>query len=180
MAASAACLGGQDRLTVLVVDQTGVASGDIANAIDLSRGVFDILGVKTSWSVCYRGETCVTPADHFIRMSVVPWSKGTMLGFARMDSVAGGHPQAYAFYSSAQRLAKRTHHPLSLALGCVMVHEMLHLMGLEHTPYGIMRTAFDSQELASVTHNPGLSPSQLKQFRAGVSRLNAMSLAAAR
>ena len=42
MAASAACLGGQDRLTVLVVDQTGVASGDIANAIDLSRGVFDI------------------------------------------------------------------------------------------------------------------------------------------
>ena len=68
MAVSGACLGGQERLTVLLYDSVGLMPGEVESAVDLSRRFFQSVGVETSWTVCRSLKSCAIPP------------KGPMLG----------------------------------------------------------------------------------------------------
>jgi hypothetical protein len=179
MGAAAASFGGQDPLTIVVLNAAG--AGDVQDAITMGSRIFQRLGVETSWSVCRRIEDCNFPQDRrYVRMSVIPHDTGKVLGFANTDAAAIGRPQGYAYYGPVSRLAKRTGNPTPMVLACVMVHEILHLFGLEHAPHGLMRAAMDTQAMTSASHGPALLPFQVKKLHSGLARLNAMQLAAAR
>lgn len=180
MGATAAC-GGSEPLKVIVLDQVGVDSGEMTQAMDLGRRLFDVLGIGTDWKLCRRGETCSMPQPGtYIRLSVVPWAKGAVLGFANPGSVSAGAPQAYAFHGAVARLSKRTQQAFGVALACVMVHESLHLLGLEHAAYGVMRENFDAQDLEYLTRGrPMMNAGQMKQLREGLNRLNEIRLTSA-
>lgn len=181
ISAAAVCTAQPERLEIVILDQVDVESTEMAYATDLGRRLFDILGVETAWTVCHRGQPCpMPPPGAYLRLVVVPWTKGSALGFASTDSMTSNSPQAYAFYLPVTRLAKRTEQPLGTALACVMVHEALHLLGLEHASFGIMREKFDTQDLANVTRNPLLSATQIMQLRHGLGRRKAVRLTAER
>ena len=173
--ATAICAGSPDRLAVVVQDHIGIESAEMANAADLGRRLFDRLGISTNWVVCRRGDDCpLPPPGSYIWLNIVPWTKGPMLGFANIDSMALGRPQAYVFHASVSRLAGKTHQPLAVPLACVMIHEALHLLGLAHAPHGIMRENFDAHDLLNVTSGrPMLNGSQNNQLREGMARLYA-------
>ena len=172
MAASAVCLGSQDRWTVVVLNYAGMGNEELEQAITLSRRLFQRIGVETTWSVCPRFDGCtLPPVGSYVRMSVVPWNRGPVLGFASTDSMAVGSPQAYAFHGPVSRVAKKTGFPSAVVLARVMVHEILHLFGLEHAPHGIMRESIDTQELANLASAPMLIPAQLRHMRDGISTL---------
>ncbi len=170
MAASATCLSGQQRLAVVLFDSVGIEEQDTKYALEQARWFFQNLEISTDWTVCRSLASCPMPSEGaYVRVSVVGWTKGTILGFARMDAAAGGHPQVYVFESAVRKAAGKD--PFARALACVMVHEILHSLGLEHAPYGIMRDNVGKQELASFLKGPAMPGYQLKQLRAGVSSL---------
>ncbi|MCX6621927.1 MAG: hypothetical protein NTY38_12810 [Acidobacteria bacterium] len=181
MGTAAVSFGAQDPVKIVVLNSAGLGSGDLDAAITAGRRLFQRLGVETIWSVCRRYEDCNFPQDgRYVRMSVLPHATGKVMGFANTDSAAAGRPQAYAYDGPVSRLAKRTGNPVSLALSCVMVHEILHLLGLEHAPHGLMRAILDGPDLANATHGPALLPDQVRQLRSGLAQFQTRQLAAAR
>jgi hypothetical protein len=171
-AASAVCLGSQNRLTVVVLNYTDVGIRDLERATGLSRELFQRIGVESTWSVCARSERCdLPPIGTYVRMIVAPQAMGLVLGFASKESIAAGNPQAYAFLGPVAKLAERTRCPLPVALARVMVHEVLHLFGLEHASFGIMRTTIGRQGLVNLASEPMLVASQVRQVHQGLSRL---------
>jgi len=181
ISAAAVCAAQRERLEIIILDQVEVESAQMAYATDLGRRLFDVLGVETAWTVCHRGQPCpMPPPGAYLRLVVVPWMKGSALGFASTDTMASDSPQAYVFQLPVTKLAKRTQQSLGTALACVMVHEALHLLGLKHTPYGIMREKFDTQDLTNVTRSPMLSANQIKQLSDGLAQRKAHRLTAER
>ncbi|MFN0167069.1 MAG: hypothetical protein ACKV22_11630 [Bryobacteraceae bacterium] len=177
MAASATCLSGQERLAVVLFDSVGIEEQDTKYAVEQAEWFFQNLGIPTGWTVCRSLASCPMPSEgSFVRVSLVAWTKGTLLGFARMDSAAGGNPQVYVFEGAVRKAAGKD--PFARALACVMVHEILHSLGLEHAPYGIMRDTVGTQELARFLKGPAMPGYQLKQLRAGLARLRPASAVA--
>ena len=180
LAATAVCLGNEDSLTVVVLNYAGVETQMLERAAGLSRGLCQRMGVESTWLVCPRPEECVPPpVGTYVRMIVAPQPKGRVLGHAITDSMANGNPMVYAFHGPVTELALRVRYPVWMVLARVMVHEVLHLFGLNHTPHGIMRATIDSQELADLASGPLLVPSQVKRVRDGLAQLRP-SLVAAR
>ena len=109
------------------------------------------------------------PELTYVRVSVVAWTKGAILGFANMDSAAGGSPQVYVFHGPVRKAAE--HSPFERTLARVMVHEILHSLGLAHSPFGIMRDTVGEQDLASFLRGPALRSDRMKQLHLGLARL---------
>lgn len=172
MAVSGACLGGDQRLSVVLFDSVGLPAGDAELAVVLSRRFFESVGVETDWTVCRSLNSCtMPPTGAYVRVSLVGWAKGSILGFANMDAAAGGHPQVYVFHPRIDGLAAKTKNPLGRVMACAMAHEILHSLGLEHAPFGIMREKIGDAELTSFGRGPSMQPSQVGQLRDGLARL---------
>lgn len=176
MAVSATCLGSESRLTVVVFDAVGVPQGDLEEALDLAGRFFRRVDVETKWTVCRSIKSCALPPPRtFVRVSIVPWTKGTVLGFANMESAELGSPQVYAFFGPVSKVGR--HDSLPRALAYVMVHEILHSLSLEHAPHGVMRDLIGRQELSTFLRGPGLPAYQARQLHEQLSRLERAELA---
>ena len=178
MAASTVCWGAEERLTVVLLDTVGISQvGDVA---ELGRRFFQSVGVESNWTVCRSVESCtLPPKGTYVRVSLVDWKKGKILGFANMQAAAGGSPQVYVFHPRTSELAAKAKHPLDRVIARVTVHEILHSLGLEHFPLGVMRETVGGADLDSFLRGPALPSNQVKQLREGVSRLQPALVAAA-
>ena len=181
MGTAAVSVAGQDSLTVVISDSAGIPDEDMTHAIGMGRRNFAVAGIETSWSVC-RQEACAMPREgSYVQISIVPRMNfsipglppGQVLGWAHKASAADGRPLAYVFHDSVKRAAENASQPVSGALAWVMVHEVSHLLGLEHAPLGAMHATPRSQDLIFVARGSGFAPTQAKNLRAGVSRLSA-------
>ena len=181
MGTAAVSAAGQDPLTVVVSDSAGVPDEDMTHAIEMGRRNFAVAGIETSWSVCRR-DACTLPREGgYVQISIVPrmnfsipgLAAGQVLGWAHKASAADGRPLAYVFHNSVKRAAENASQPVSGALAWVMVHEVSHLLGLEHAPLGAMHETPRSQDLRDVARGSGFAPTQTKHLRAGVTRLSA-------
>lgn len=177
IAASTVCLGAEERLTVVLLDTVGLSQVD--SVVELSRRFFQSVGVESNWTVCRSIQSCsLPPKGTFVRVSLVDWTKRNILGFANMQAAAAGSPQVYVFHPRTCHLAAQTKHPLDRVIARVTVHEILHSLGLEHVPFGIMRETVGGDELTNFGRGPAMPSNQVTQLRSGVSRLQPTLVAA--
>ena len=171
---------------VVVFDYVGLNDGNLEAAIETSRANFQREGVATNWSVCHRAEgrreKCTLPAEgSFVTINLVPQMKSALagiaasnfLGWSIRDSVADGRPIAYVFHRPVTASAAKAGQPLRVALAWAMVHEVSHLLGLNHAPSGVMRASPQTRDLLDVARGLGFAPCQGKQLHSGASRLYA-------
>jgi hypothetical protein len=57
----------------------------------------------------------------------------------------------YVLVEPSKALAERIPQPVAVVLGCVMAHEIGHLMGLRRGPNGIMRPKFERRDIQDAT-----------------------------
>lgn len=163
-------------LAVVVFDYAGVQPGVLASAATTGRRAFRTAGVETQWILCSSRQSCYLP-DRFVKVRILerpaagaPVSSDS-LGSTTICPDIDDCNVSFIFYDRVQDFADDASSPLDLALGYVMVHEIGHLMGLGHTPGGIMTAAFSAHDLhAAATGWLGFAAEDARKLRAAVAR----------
>ncbi len=178
-------------LNVVVLNEhSGVSREVLEEAIAIARRSFNQAGLGTAWSVCRYTDTrldhCEWPTAYVIlHLRLEPetttpgheaGSKGReFLGYAHTDRPGRPWPVAYIFYGPVRRIAAHGKNA-AVALGCVLSHELAHLLGLEHSPSGIMHAQLNERDLGMVAVGLGFRPDQVRVLRAGLPVLQAALL----
>ncbi|MGD0871010.1 MAG: matrixin family metalloprotease [Bryobacteraceae bacterium] len=157
MAVAGACYGAQEQVAVVIFDEAGVPAAVLKSAADTAREAFREVGVDTKWSVCRVSENpsehcTLPPAGTYLQAKVVPpalehgLESREALGYAVSPKGERG-VVSYAFYEPVKKFAEGDGQSVSLVLGYVMAHEIGHLLGMKHSPSGIMKPQFDRRDL---------------------------------
>jgi hypothetical protein len=171
MAAAPGCVCAQARMAVAVFNYAGAPHAVLTHAVETARMAYRAVGIETEWTVC-DSESCpqAPSADgHYLELLVMPRLRGSMPGRPAGYAAIGGpflRPRAYAFYDAVKSVADRTLRPASLVLGCVLVHETAHLLGLQHQSRGAMRASLDGGDMDSVATGRAFSAEEGQQLRA--------------
>ena len=145
----------QEPLSIVVFDNAGIPGATLRQAVETAREAYRTAGVVTEWSVCQISKDpefhCMLPrAGTYLKVIVLPeWKgpqEGEAMGFA-LTSGRNGGTVSYALSKPAQALASHTDQSLAVVLGCVMAHEIGHLLGLRHGTSGVMKPKFERRDL---------------------------------
>jgi hypothetical protein len=171
-----------ETLEVIVLDYAGLRGSHAEGAVGIAKTILGGAGLKTRWSVCNaaaleRGDCAGPLTSSHLRVLVEKQplrglTTPSVLGWANRESAEGDYPTAYAFFGPADELAVETGQPVSVVLGCVIAHEVFHLLGLEHSEQGIMRPRFRPSDIRPLSRGMTLlSSQQMNKARARVSKL---------
>ena len=158
MALGAACGAGEPAL-VIVFDNAGISTSAIEEAVSTAHGVFRRAGIDMAWNICLLSVAgkagCHLPSpDEYLRVSVVPRRKGPPATGEAMGAALttdGAGTVSYLFAEPADEFAIRVHQRLGVVLGCVMAHEVGHLLGLRHSFNGIMKPVFTENDMVAAS-----------------------------
>jgi len=183
------------RLTVVVLDYAGVPANQMAGAIRTARWAYRSAGIETSWTVCDfatpGADACgrPLPADgRYLELAVMPHrarsldtelTHGEPAGLA-LRGADFVRPRAYAFYAVTKNVAALTLRPLDVVLGCVLVHESAHLLGLGHEKEGVMRGNINAHDLDAAVAGRPFTAAEASRLRAGVAQFEGRGLRAGR
>jgi hypothetical protein len=157
MAAGAACYA-MENLQVVVFDYAATPRTVLDSAAEQARRWLQTAGVETQWIVCQvsrdpNQHCALSPAASYVQVKIVPpalearFHSQEAMGFAMKCPVTEGCDTSYVFYSRVLSLADSAARPAPLVLGYVMAHEIGHVMGMGHSPSGIMKAAADRRDI---------------------------------
>ena len=170
-------------ITVRVRNTAEVPPPVLQRASLEAKRIFHEAGVETEWLLCPPAwgegghepgcDMPHGPAD--LTLGIMPRSMEK--DFQVPDSAYGiaipssdGLPASYAYvlYGRVQELVKRAKHLEAGILGCVMAHEVGHLLlGRGHTPRGLMGANWDSQALLEAARGQlGFNGEQARRLQA--------------
>lgn len=166
----------QQSLNLMLVDYAGLSAGELDGTAHLAKTLLGGSGVETRWSICRSADLkagrCYPKGEYshvrvVVERELLNRNDPRLLGWANVDTASGPYPMVYAFSRGVETLAMETSQPRSVVLACVIVHELLHLLGLEHTEQGIMRPRFRRQDMKPLSNGLTLlSNEQLSRVRA--------------
>jgi hypothetical protein len=162
----------------------------IGPAVEIARRAFHSAGLESLWIVC-DPESCDVPLDSQssgsrLELFVMPTLRTPPpgaadrhpAGYAMADGFS--RPRAYAFYDAAESAADRTLRPLCLILGCILIHEAGHLLGLTHAAHGVMRPNLDGIDMDNAVRGWAFSDDERKRLREAVGGLSHLHTSARR
>jgi hypothetical protein len=154
-------------LRVRVVDHAQVPKDNLRRAVNAARDLFRSAGVDTVW---LGADGDVSAGDTDVEVNILapaqengPASKGA-LGYALRPGNENFGVSAYVFYRRVQETALERAAFGHELMAAVMVHEICHLFGLEHSPEGIMRANLDRAPMGQRR----FTPDQVKRLRDAV------------
>ena len=141
-----------DRLTVVIFDYAHVDHRLVLAAANEGRRAFRTAGVDTDWILCNPVEGCYVP-ERFVQVKILPRPLATTpvsqhgLGETTTCTTTEHCSASYVFFNRVLAFADDSSASADLTLTYVMVHEIGHLLGLSHSPRGIMTAAFTAHDL---------------------------------
>lgn len=173
--------GAEGGFTVVVFDYVGLPGRWMKSATGMSHQVFQEAGVETNWSVCpcsgsHRENCTLPPEGSYLRINVEsgkwPGVKlPTLMGWVPRESEMNRNV-AYVYYTQVSIHASKLGWPVSQVLASVSIHELSHLLGLEHAGSGLMHNPLQWQDVKDVTNGRAFTPNQAQQLRGGASCLS--------
>jgi hypothetical protein len=168
-------------ITVLVYDYSAFPGDRLARAEEEAARIFAQAGVALNWSHCTlspeapRLRSCEPATGPWLGVRLISESMAAkrQLRRAAMGNAEPGDPGgSYAgmAYLVPSRVADAySHLDLAVALGCVMAHEIAHLLGVSHSAVGIMNALWGVRELDLIpSHSLDFTGRQAEQLRNGV------------
>jgi len=177
MAAVHACACAQGLVDVAVFNYADVPRSVLAPAAETARRALLTARIESRWVICEAG---ACPQDllgaSYLQVFVMPRLLAPLTdrpdvhpaGFAMIAGFA--HPRAYALYDAAAMAAERTMRPMYEVLGCILIHEVGHLMGLGHQPHGAMRANLEAADMDSTTMGRAFTAEEGRKLRAAAGR----------
>jgi len=171
MAAAHWCVCAQGSFRAAVFNYAGVPHAILAPALEKARMAFLGVRIGSRWVIC-DPEGCEgrLPAGSYLEIFVMPRLR-TPLSGPSLDHAAGyampsgfARPRAYAFYDAANEVAQRTARPLDLVLGCILIHEAGHLLGLPHGRSGVMRPELEGADMDSAARGRAFSAEEGREL----------------
>jgi hypothetical protein len=154
LVAAGSGFGAEPKLAVVILDYAGVPAAVLKAAADTARDAFRKVGVETDWSVCRFSrdphEPCALPPVGTIQVKVLPLAMQGRPQSCEAMGYAVMCPRcmtSYAFYQPVEALARSAEQSVSVVLAFVMVHEVGHLLGMGHSPSGIMKAGLTQRDV---------------------------------
>jgi hypothetical protein len=155
-------------LRVRVVDHAQVPKDKLRRAVNAARDLFRSAGVDTVWSGSEDDGLPAGDTDVEVNILAPAQEKGpaskSALGYALRPGNETPGVSAYIFYRRVQETALARAAFGHELMATVMVHEICHLFGLEHSPEGVMRANIDRAPMGQRLFNPD----QIKRLRNAV------------
>ena len=175
MAAAHLCAWGQGRIAVAVFNQAGAPAAVVSEAVDTARRALRTAQIESNWTIC-TGDSCrpERPAGEYLAFFIMPRLRVPLADHPRIHPagfamLAGfDHPRAYALYDAVTIASERTLKPLSEVLGCTLVHELGHLLGLGHQPHGAMRANLEGEDIDRTVMGQAFTVEEKRKLRAAV------------
>jgi hypothetical protein len=154
-------------LRVRVVDHAQVPKDRLRRAVNAARDLFHAAGIDTVW---WEYDEGFPAGDAEVEVNILspaqengPASKGA-LGYALRPENRDTGASVYVFYQRVQQTARTRNAFGDELVATVMVHEICHLFGLDHSPEGIMRAHLDRTPMGQRL----FTPDQVKRLRSAV------------
>jgi Zincin-like metallopeptidase len=155
-------------LRVRVVDYAQVPRDKLRHAVNAAQDLFHAAGVDTVWLECADRDLSAGDADVEVNIlspaqENVPASKNA-LGYALRPRDESPGVSVYVFYRRLQQAASARGAFGDELMATVIVHEICHLFGLDHSPEGIMRANLNRGPMGQRL----FTPDQVKRLRSAV------------
>ncbi|MGA2181474.1 MAG: hypothetical protein ABSH47_00465 [Bryobacteraceae bacterium] len=156
---STAALFASERMNVSICNPGHLSESAVVRAEAQTAAVFHSMGIEIVWAKCGAGPASEEAAhQHWftirLRGDRPPETPGPasleLLGRAFVSAGRAGY-LADVYYKAVQSLASRAQIDAEAVIGCVMVHELGHLLlGPGHVSDGIMRAAWTAKDMEAI------------------------------